>query len=124
MVLLLRSLVRQPRIRPNQPGRENGAGAANRADGILEVRRTFDEDGEVSVAWCVGYKWNKDNSMITIGGDEADRPLKTSLKGFEIEDSGVKALDAIDSLPVILKCTRLTNGQIRLGGRTYKPSTE
>jgi hypothetical protein len=95
-----------------------------REDGILEVRRTFDDEGNVSVAWCVGYKWNKDNSMITIGGDEADRPLKTSLKGFEIEDSGVKALDAVDSLPVILKCTRLKDGKIRLGGRIYRSAKE
>ena len=78
-----------------------------REDGILEVRRAFDKEGNVSVTWCVGYKWNKDGSMVTIGGDEADRPLKSSLKGFEIEDSDAKALDAVDDLPVILKCTRL-----------------
>ena len=95
-----------------------------REDGILEVRRTFDKEGNVSVTWCVGYKWNKDGSMVTIGGDEADRPLKSSLKGFEIEDSGVKALDAADDLPVILKCTRLANGRISLSGRIYKSSAE
>jgi len=95
-----------------------------REDGILQVRRTFDKKGDVSVTWSVGYKWNKDGSMVTIGGDEADRPLKSSLKGFEIEDSGVKALDAADDLPVILKCTRLANGRISLSGRIYKSSAE
>ena len=95
-----------------------------RADGILEVQRTFDKAGNISVTWRIGYKWNKDNSMITIGTDEADRPLESSLKGFEIEDSDVKATDATDTLPVILKCTRLKNGQIRLNGRLYKSSAE
>jgi len=106
------------------PGGYHTSRLVFRKDGILEVRRTFDKEGNVSVTWCVGYKWNKDGSMVTIGGDETDRPLKSSLKGFEIEDSGVKALDAVDDLPVILKCTRLANGRIRLSGRIYKSSAE
>jgi len=92
-----------------------------RADGILEIQRMFDEAGEVSLTWRIGYSWNKSMSKLTLGSDPADRPKQGSLKGFTIDESNVKALDATDTLPLVIRCRRLKNGMIMLGDKTYSP---
>jgi len=97
------------------------SGFTFRADGVLEVHRTFDKAGEVSLVWRVGYSWNKSMSKLTLGTDPDERPKPGSLKGFTIEESGVKALDATDTLPLVIRCRRPKDGVIMLGDKVYSP---
>ena len=91
-----------------------------RADDVLEVTRTFGKDGDVSLTWRVGYAWNKDRSVLTVGGESGTRPQPASLKGFVLEGSGIRVLSATQSLPISLKSKRLQDGRLKLGSKGYK----
>ena len=95
-----------------------------RADGVLEVRRTFDKDGAVSLLWRIGYEWNKDRTKLILGKAPTGRPLPASLKGFVIESAGIRAVTATQPLPVTLDLTRPKDKALRLGMKLYAPATK
>ena len=95
-----------------------------RADGVLEVTRTYDRAGEVSVTWRVAYEWNEDRTELVLGRDEQGRPPAGTLRGFAIPDAGVRATPASMPFPVTLAYEPLTDGRIRLGAKRYAPATD
>ncbi len=89
------------------------------ADGTIRIRRTFDEDGDVVMTWRVSYEWNEGQTELTLGLDPDTRPTPASLRGFTISESNVEATSATQDLPLVLKCIRSDDGQIRLADKTY-----
>jgi len=93
-----------------------------RYDGLVEVRRTFGKDEAIQQVWRIGYEWNKARSALTLGDDPKSRPPPESLKGFTVTGAAVEG--AVQALPAALSCSRLDEGRIRIGDKTYAPVTE
>ena len=91
-----------------------------RADGILEVRRTFGEDEEISQTWRVGYEWNEDATVLTLGSDPKTRPSGVTLRGFTLGDAGISSPPATQKLPAELRRVRMENNRMQLGRKVYR----
>jgi hypothetical protein len=95
-----------------------------RYDGLLEVRRTFGKDGAFQQTWRVGYEWDKDRNVLTLGGEPKRRPPPKSLEGFTLSDADVAVQAAIQQLPLMLPCVRLEKGRLRIGDKVYEAVAE
>lgn len=95
-----------------------------RADNILEVRRFFGDNKDVSMIWRMDYRWNEDHTYLLLGNDPKRRPPDASLEGFTIKDIGVKASTATESFPVELPYEKLPDGRIQLGKKIYSHSLD
>jgi hypothetical protein len=95
-----------------------------RYDGLLEVRRTFGKDEAFQQTWRVGYEWDKDKNVLTLGSEPKRCPPPESLKGFTLGDADVTVQAASQPLPMALPCVRLQGGRLRIGDKVYEPATE
>ena len=95
-----------------------------RYDGLLEVRRTFGKDEAFQQTWRVGYEWDKEKNILTLGSEPKRNPPPESLKGFTLGDSDVTVQAASQSLPLTLPCVRIENGRLRIGDKVYEPVLE
>jgi hypothetical protein len=95
-----------------------------RYDGLLEVHRTFGKDEAFQQTWRVGYEWDKDKSILTLGSEPKRRPPPESLKGFTLGDADATVQAASQPLPLALPCVRLDKGWLRIGDKVYEPAPE
>ena len=93
-----------------------------RPEGIVEVQRIFGKGGAISQTWRIGYEWNKDKSVLTLGRDPGLRPAPQSLQGFSAGDVVVRA--PVRSFPIALHCVRSKDGTVRLGDKVYAQLSE
>jgi len=96
----------------------------SRADGILEVRRTFGKKGEITQVWRVEHEWVVQDKDLLLGDDEKLRPPASSLRGVAIREAGMVSEAARDTFPVRLRCERISERRTRLGEKPRRVAGE
>jgi hypothetical protein len=91
-----------------------------RVDGILEVRRTFGNQGALVQTWRISYDWNEGRTEVLLGKDPKLRPPAASLKGYVNKELGIFMKAPTQRLPIILTRTDLPEDRLRLGKKTYR----
>ena len=90
-----------------------------KVNGLLEVKRTFGKNNEIVVQWRVGYEWNNEKSVLTLGKNSNKRPSSSSLRSFSISEFDISAKSAVLPFPAIINVKRIDENQLQIGSKIY-----
>ena len=105
------------------PGNYSVSEFVFKVNGVLEVKRTFGENNEITVRWRVGYEWNDERSVLTLGKDPQKRPLPSSLTGFSVSEFDISAKTAVLPFPAIIDAKQINENRLQIGSKIYSQST-
>lgn len=91
-----------------------------RADGLLEVKRSFGGSDGITLTWRIGYRWNKSQTHLILGEKANERPTPQSLRGFDVAGTKAKVTPPTISLPAEIPCRRLSEQALQIGGKDYR----
>lgn len=100
------------------PGGYTNSTLVFRADGVLEVRRTWGQS--IQKSYRMSYQWKENKSRLILGEKPKDRPSKDLLTAFRIDRLGVVGTQATMNFPARLNCITEASGLITLGEKRYR----
>ncbi|RKY08109.1 MAG: hypothetical protein DRP56_04640 [Planctomycetota bacterium] len=104
------------------PGNYSTSELDFKVNGVLEVKRTFGENNEITVRWRVGYEWNNDRSFLTLGKEPQKRPLPSSLTGFSVSEFDISAKAAVLPFPATIDAKQIDKNRLQIGPKIYRRS--